>query len=525
MTGFIDVLLRGALLVAAAFAVGGVAWARLVLRAEPHAKPAAAVARCLRAASLGGWLAATAQGAIVLLVLADVSGNAGHVPLGDYLGTSFARTAIVRAMLGAALAVLAGRMAGRAAGGAAWGLLTVLALATSASSAGLSHAAARVDGRLLLLGLDAAHQLAASVWVGGLAHFTLHVARTRGEDDPYRRVLAPRFSTVALVAMSTMVATGLALTLLYVGDLAGMVGTAYGVMILSKVALLAAVLGLAAVNFRLVRRAFGAEPPARLTRFVEVELGLGITILFAAASLTSLPPATDVRADRATPAEVAGRFVPAPPRLTSPPIADLIRTAEPLMAPPGERLAVERAWSEYNHHWAGFFVLTMGLLAVLERTGVRAARHWPLVFLGLAAFLFIRNDPRAWPLGPAGFWESMALPDVLQHRAFVVLIVVFGIFEWMVRVGRLPARPWALVFPLLCAAGGGMLLTHSHAMFNLKDEFLTEVTHAPLGIAGAFAGWARWVEVRLPEAGGTPAWLWRACLVTVGVILLVYREA
>jgi putative copper resistance protein D len=70
-----------------------------------------------------------------------------------------------------------------------------------------------------------------------------------------------------------------------------------------------------------------------------------------------------------------------------------------------------------------------------------------------------------------------------------------------------------------------MLLTHSHAMFNLKDEFLTEVTHAPLGIAGAFAGWARWVEVRLPEAGGTPAWLWRACLVTVGVILLVYREA
>jgi putative copper resistance protein D len=527
MTGFIDVLLRGALLVAVALAVGGVAWARLVLRAEPHAKPDAAVARCLRAVAAGGWLAAATQGAIVLLVLADVAGNAGHLPLGEYLATSFARMAIVRAMLAAGLAMLAGRLARRAAGPTAWGVLAALAVAVSVSSAGLSHAAARVDGRLLLLALDAAHQLAASVWVGGLAHFTLHVARgrARGEDDAHRGVIAPRFSTLALVAMSAIVTTGLVLTLLYVGDLAGMIGTAYGVMILSKVALLLAVLGLAGVNFRLVRRAFGSEPPPRLTRFVEVELGLGITILFAAASLTSLPPATDVRADRATPSEVAGRFVPAPPRLTSPPIAELIRTAEPLMAPVGERLAIERAWSEYNHHWAGVFVLAMGLLAALEGAGVRVARHWPLVFLGLAGFLFVRNDPRAWPLGPAGFWESMTLPDVLQHRAFVVLIVAFGIFEWLVRVGRLPARPWALVFPLLCAAGGGMLLTHSHAMFNLKDEFLTEVTHAPLGIVGAFAGWARWVEVRLPEAGGTPAWLWRACFVAVGVILLVYREA
>jgi putative copper resistance protein D len=524
MTGFIDVLLRGTLLVAVAFAVGGVAWALLVLRAEPHAKPDGALARCLRMAGTSAWLAAAAQSAIVLLVLADLAGNVGHVPVGEYARTTFAQIAVARVGLAVALAVLAARLARGANGRVAWGALTGLALAMSASSAGLSHAAARVDDRGLLLAVDALHQLAAAVWVGGLAHFVAHVAWARGEDDPHRRTVAPRFSTLALAAMTTIVGTGVALTVLYVGDVPGMVGTAYGVMILSKLALLAVALGLAAVNFRLVRRAAGAEPPVRLTRFVEVELGLGITILFAAASLTAMPPATDVRADRATPAEVAARFTPSTPRLTSPPIADLVRSADPLMAPPGERQEIERAWSEYNHHWAGFFVLAMGLLAVLERAGVRIARHWPLVFLGLAAFLFVRNDPRAWPLGPAGFWESMVLPDVLQHRAFVVLIVAFGIFEWMVRVGRLPARPWALVFPLLCAVGGGMLLTHSHAMFNLKEEFLTEVTHAPLGIIGACAGWARWVEVRLPEAGDTPAWLWRACFIAVGVLLVVYRE-
>jgi copper resistance protein D len=256
-----------------------------------------------------------------------------------------------------------------------------------------------------------------------------------------------------------------------------------------------------------------------------VELGLGLTVLFAAASLTSLPPAVDVAADRATVAEVAARFVPTAPRLTSPPVAELIARAEPLMNAPTRRDPVERAWSEYNHHWAGFFVLTMGLLACLERLGVRAARHWPLVFFGMAAFMFVRNDPRAWPLGPAGFWESFMLPDVLQHRTFVLLVVAFGVFEWMVRTERLARRPWGYVFPLLCAVGGGLLLTHSHAMFNLKTEFLSEVTHAPLGVLGAFSGWGRWVELRLPEAGRAPGWLSTLCLTAVGLILVVYREA
>ena len=86
-------------------------------------------------------------------------------------------------------------------------------------------------------------------------------------------------------------------------------GTAYGVMILSKVVLLAAILGLAWSNFRAVRVARGAGG-LRLLRFVEVELGLGVTVLFAAASLTSLPPAVDVTTDRATVAEVASRFTP-----------------------------------------------------------------------------------------------------------------------------------------------------------------------------------------------------------------------
>jgi copper resistance protein D len=522
MAGFVDVLLRGLILALTSVALGGVAWTRLVLRAEPGAKPGPATTTALRVASLAAFAGVLAQGAVMLVALGALAEPHGHWPVAPYLATTFARAALARIALGIAVGALALALARRPAGRGAWLALTLGAVALVGSSAVMSHAVARVEQRGLLMFLDGTHQVAAALWVGGLAH--LVVAASRGVLGPLEaRVIVRRFSTMAFWSVVTLVTAGVALSWVYVGDLAALVGTAYGVMILSKVALLAAALALARANFRFVRRA-AAQPDVRLFRFVEVELGLGLTVLFAAASLTSLPPAVDVTTDRATVAEVASRFTPTAPRLTSPPIDDLLSAADPLMGRQRERKPVERAWSEYNHHWAGLFVLTMGLLAGLERLGVRRARHWPLVFLGLATFLFVRNDPRAWPLGPAGFWESLTLPDVLQHRAFVLLIVAFGVFEWMVRTQRVPSRPWVFVFPLLCAVGGGLLLTHSHAMFNLKEEFLAEVTHAPLGILGAFAGWGRWLELRLPEAGRGPGWLWTACLTAVGALLLVYRE-
>jgi putative copper resistance protein D len=524
MAGFVDVVLRGLILVLTSLALGGVAWLRFVLRAEPHVKPDAPTALALRAIAVAAVGAAVAQAAIVLVGLGALADVHGTWPVGAFFDTTFALTAIGRVVLAAAVAVLALTMASRAASGRVWATLAVAATLLVASSAVVSHAVARVDWRAPLVVLDAVHQLAAALWVGGLAHLTLYAmaGRRSGEWGDVPTVIR-RFSTLAFRSMAAIILAGVALSVAYVGEGAALVGTAYGVMVLSKVALLVPALALAFVNMRVARRA-AAAPGARLFGFVEVELGLGVTILFAAASLTSLPPALDVTTDRATVAEVATRFTPAPPRLTSPPIGDLLRAADPLMGRQVERKPIERAWSEYNHHWAGLFVVTMGALTMLHFAGVRAARHWPLVFLGLATFLFVRNDPRAWPLGPAGFWESLTLPDVLQHRTFVLLVVAFAVFEWMVRTERLPERPWGYVFPLLCAVGGGLLLTHSHAMFNLKDEFLGEVTHAPLGILGAFAGWGRWLELRLPVAGRAPGWIWRTCFTAVGLILLFYRE-
>jgi putative copper resistance protein D len=81
-------------------------------------------------------------------------------------------------------------------------------------------------------------------------------------------------------------------------------------------------------------------------------------------------------------------------------------------------------------------VAGVGLLALCNRAGLRWGRHWPLLFLALAAFLVVRSDPETWPLGRIGFLESFRDVEVLQHRAFVLLLVVFVLFEWRVRAAN-----------------------------------------------------------------------------------------
>lgn len=350
-------------------------------------------------------------------------------------------------------------------------------------------------------------------------------------------------------AVGALLLAGIALSVAYIDAPSAFYGTSYGVMVATKILMFAALLILGWMNFRTVERLRRdpGTPIIRLKRFAEAEVGIGITVFLVAASITSLPPAVDLPFDRLSLAEIAERMVPRwPPTLTSPEqkatsnrsTAEVValsaaatrsaqaNTDEAAVIPSATRSANDMAWSEFNHNWAGIIVLLIGLAALAERAGFRWGGHWPLLFIVLALFLFFRNDPENWPVGPNGFFESFADPSVAQHRVFIVLIALFAVFEWGIRTKRITSPRAALVFPVSTAIASALMLTHSHSFGNIKGELLVELTHIPLAVLGVTASWARWLEVRLPPSDRSlPAWLWPICFALIGLVLITYRES
>ena len=65
-----------------------------------------------------------------------------------------------------------------------------------------------------------------------------------------------------------------------------------------------------------------------------------------------------------------------------------------------------------------------------------------------------------------------------------------------------------------------------HALTNLREELLAELSHTPLALLAVTAGWGRWLELRFPgPARRVAGRVWASCFPLIGVILLLYREA
>ncbi len=537
--GYLGILLHGLVIVSQSMALGGALF--LVLLARPFAGTIGAdiAARTARIAAISAFCLVGVEAVNVAMQLAILTSTL-DVPVGEVITANFAVAGILKAVAAAVLGVLLLRGAGAGPLLAAGTMELVAATLTT-------HAAARLSDNALLLGVEFLHQLGAAIWVGGIPCFVMALARLHS-GSAYRLV-GGRFSRMSMAGVACILVSGMTMCVFYIGSWQAFYGTAYGVMVGAKISMFLMLLALGAGNFLVTERLRRdpATPVLRMRRFAEVEIGIGITIFFCAASLTSVPPGVDLTADRATWADVVDRdFTPKWPTLVSPDHDRLgipalqaqldrearARAQEPRAAfvegsgelPP--RNADDIAWSEYNHHWSGIFVFAIGVLALLNQAGLRWARQWPLVFLGLGAFLLVRSDPEVWPLGDIGLLESLRDVEVVQHRVFAALPIAFGLFEWGVRTGRIKA-PWAAyVFPMICAGGGALLLTHSHAIANVKDQLLIEWTHTPLALAAIVAGWSRWLELRLPgRVARVSAWVWPVCFVLIGMMLFFYREA
>jgi copper resistance protein D len=526
--GFLSVLLRGLTLAFEALTVGGMVFLLAV------AQPLASAEVRKRVAGWVVWFA-------LLLAVTQISSVAANsailigsteMVLGDVAGAGFWISGLLMVVGAAGVALFAKTGWVTVAG-------PIACLSILAGSVMASHSVARVDDRGILMAMTLAHHLAGAVWVGGLPY--LLVALRHSPDRAVAGAITSRFSRMAMISVGVLVAAGVVMSFFYVGSVTAVAETTYGIMLLLKVILTGVLVLLGALNWRIVRAVKSGERPELLPlrRFAEAELGIGFTILLAAASITSTPPAIDVQNDRVSAHEIAERFKPQTPRMETPHFSQL-SSVKAMSLPKGptqlgsfvpgqQRLPTkpeDRAWSEYNHHWSGLVVLAIGVFSLLSRW-FPWAKHWPLLFLGLAVFLFIRADGENWPLGPRGFWESFQVAEVAQHRVFVLLIIAFAAFEWAVQTNRIPALRAGLVFPLVCAVGGALLITHSHSLGNVKEEFLAELSHIPLAIFAILAGWSRWLEIRLPKVAGTRpvAWIWPVCFIMVGVVLISYRES
>ena len=535
--GFLSVLLRGATLTFQSLTAGGVVFLFAVLR-QSSDDSAEIRASCLI------WLR---RFALVLLAVQISYLAANSMILMESAQIGFAEVMGANFVLAGALGIAAS--------------VTILVLATSsrtasaralllpaaaiiASSVLTSHAMARLEYRLPLVFVTALHQLATAAWLGGLPF--LLIAIRRASSPELARKVSARFSRLAVISVAVLASAGVILSFSYVGSVKAIYGTSYGAMVGTKAILFGLLLFLGALNFQLVRQGEASSILSSLKRFGEAEIGIGITVILVAASLTSLPPAIDLLQDRIPASEVFARMTPRPPRFSSPAVKDLpedvyaaqkiafevgsLSTESFVPGQTGTRpnTPAEKAWSEYNHHWAGIIVLSVGLLALLAQAGkISGARNWPLLFLGLSVFLFLRSDPEVWPLGPNGFWVTFADPEVLLHRIFAALVIALAVFEWRVQTGRVASSQVRLVFPMLIAVSGALLLTHSHSLGNIKEEVLAELSHIPLAILAVMAGWSRWLELRLPTENPTRAWvarLWPVCITLIGVLLLNYRE-
>lgn len=196
--------------------------------------------------------------------------------------------------LGASLLFLAGLpfTRSRAAG---WSVVHAAVLALLVATPITGHAVAGTWGWKVEIPLHALHLAGSGLWLGTLLCIigvVYPVARRLGEPEGGRLIgnMVHRFNAMAITGAAVVVACGCLLSLAYVGLAEKNWVTTYGVTLLVKIALLLAVLGLGAYNWRRLRPRLGLPSGTEtLRRTATIELIIGSLVLLATAILVHLP--------------------------------------------------------------------------------------------------------------------------------------------------------------------------------------------------------------------------------------------
>jgi putative copper resistance protein D len=157
-------------------------------------------------------------------------------------------------------------------------------------------------GRLgnLHLAADTLHLIAAAAWIGALPSLVFLLAAVRGNKalagTSLAQSAAQNFSTLGVVSVAALVISGIVNAWILVGSFRGLIFSGYGVVLMLKLAVFAAMLGFAAVNrFWLTPRLAGSPDDAalrQLTRNSVIEIALGFLVFAIVGVLGTLHPAS-----------------------------------------------------------------------------------------------------------------------------------------------------------------------------------------------------------------------------------------
>ena len=227
--------------------------------------PAGRTRRRARRLIWAGWTAAAAGAVLGLLLEGPYAAGTG---IGDALDTDLLRTTLSstygrmlcgRLVLLGALAALATRMlreqepAAEKARDRDEDLAAICGLGVLATYGGVGHAAAGSTPTLALLS-DTIHLAAASLWIGGLV--LLATCLLPGRHPAELAEALPRFSRLALGSVTVLVGTGLYQAWREVWPLPALWSTRYGLLLLTKVGLVALVVAVAWFSRQAVRRRY-----------------------------------------------------------------------------------------------------------------------------------------------------------------------------------------------------------------------------------------------------------------------------
>ena len=217
----------------------------------------------------------------------------------------------LRLLLGLALAVFL--LTRRATDNAApiWRgvLATLLASAYLGSLAFAGHGQEGLGfERNIHLAADFLHLIAAGLWLGGLIPLALLLAYLRRFREESWITAActvtGRFSNLGILAVGILLVSGTLNASLLVGGIENLIDTRYGRLLLLKMTLFAAMVGLAAINRQYLLPRLcgdvgidrGARTVQWLVRGALVEIALGLGVIVIVGMIGIMAPATDVAA-------------------------------------------------------------------------------------------------------------------------------------------------------------------------------------------------------------------------------------